>query len=262
MLIATDIDGTLLPDGAGQVRTRTAGVLADADRAGVPVVFVTGRPLRWMTGLWPHVGGHGRAIVSNGAVVYDVAEREVVRLAGLDAAVGLELADVIRTRLPDAAFALECVDGIRIEDGFPGDHPLPDGTPRGELSTLWSEPALKLLVRYRDAVAPEEIHRTVAALVGDAAVCTWSAAGLLEISAAGVTKASALAWLAERLGVAQDDVVAFGDMPNDVAMLRWAGRAYAVTGAHPDAVAAADQLAPPCDDEGVAEVIARLLRAG
>lgn len=262
MLIATDIDGTLLPDGTGQVGPRTAAVLAEADRAGVPVVFVTGRPLRWMTSLWPHVGGHGRAIVSNGAVVYDVAERAVVRLSGLDAAVGLDLTESIRHTLPGATFALECVDGIRVEQGFPSVHELPDRTPRGELDTLWGDPALKLLVHYDRRTPPEEAHRAVVELVGDAAVCTWSTPGLLEISAADVTKATALAWVAAQLGVSRADVIAFGDMPNDVAMLRWAGHAYAVTGGHPDAIAAADALAPPCEDEGVAQIIAGLLRTG
>jgi hydroxymethylpyrimidine pyrophosphatase-like HAD family hydrolase len=57
--------------------------------------------------------------------------------------------------------------------------------------------------------------------------------GLLEISAAGVTKASALADVCNRLGVEPADVVAFGDMPNDLPMLTWAGRGYAVAQGHP-----------------------------
>ena len=67
------------------------------------------------------------------------------------------------------------------------------------------------------------------------------ATGLAEISAEGVTKASVLdVWCREQ-GVAPEDVWAFGDMPNDLAMLRWAGTSYAVANAHPDVRAVADQ---------------------
>ncbi|GMA86882.1 hypothetical protein GCM10025868_21320 [Angustibacter aerolatus] len=53
--------------------------------------------------------------------------------------------------------------------------------------------------------------------------------------------------------------MAFGDMPNDVEMLTWAGRGYAMTDGHPEALAAADAVAPPCHDDGVAQVLEALL---
>ena len=56
------------------------------------------------------------------------------------------------------------------------------------------------------------------------------------------------------LGIDAADVVAFGDMPNDIEMLRWAGLSYAMSGGHPEAVAAAKALAPPCEEDGVAQV--------
>lgn len=96
-------------------------------------------------------------------------------------------------------------------------------------------------------------------VVGDRATVTWSVAGIADISAVGVTKASALARLCERMGVAPADVVALGDMPNDIAMLSWAGTSYAMADAHPSVVEVADHVAPPCADEGVAQVVAGLL---
>jgi hypothetical protein len=74
-----------------------------------------------------------------------------------------------------------------------------------------------------------------------------------------VTKASALVGLCERLGVAQADVVAFGDMPNDIPMLGWAGTSYAMANAHESVREVADHVAPPCAEEGVAQVLAGLL---
>ena len=59
--------------------------------------------------------------------------------------------------------------------------------------------------------------------------------------------------------MAADEVVAFGDMPNDVEMLRWAGRGYAMADGHADAIEAADHTAPPLGQDGVAQVLERLL---
>ena len=80
----------------------------------------------------------------------------------------------------------------------------------------------------------------------------------MEISGPGVTKASTLALLCEELGVAPEEVVAFGDMPNDLAMLRWAGTSYAMANAHPSVVALADRQAPSHEDDGVAAVLEEL----
>ena len=95
MLIATDLDGTLVPNASTSMPPYTAEVLKRVDDAGIPVVFVTGRPLRWMETFWPHIGKHGLAVVSNGAVTYDVHEREVVTTTGIEPALGLEIAAAI-----------------------------------------------------------------------------------------------------------------------------------------------------------------------
>ena len=95
-------------------------------------------------------------------------------------------------------------------------------------------------------------------VVGDEVVVTWTSPHLLELSAAGVTKASTLARVCEHVGVGAGEVLAFGDMPNDTAMLSWAGRGYAVAGADPLAVAAADEVVPSNDDDGVARTLARV----
>ncbi len=65
-LIATDLDGTLLHDDKS-VSDRTVAALAAAERAGIEVFFVTGRPARWMDVVSDHVHGHGLAICANGA---------------------------------------------------------------------------------------------------------------------------------------------------------------------------------------------------
>jgi Cof subfamily protein (haloacid dehalogenase superfamily) len=258
VLIATDLDGTLVPYDETEPSPRTAAVLRRVDRAGVPLVFVTARPLRWMGGFWPHVGRHGLAVVSNGAVVYDVHARRPITVDGIEPDAGLEVVAAITEALPGASFAIECLDGIRRDPTYVEPYHVPAGSPVGPLADLWDVPALKLLVRH-EAADPAEVRDRATAAVGDAATVTWSVSGLVEISAAGVTKASALVGLCERLGVEAADVVAFGDMPNDIPMLSWAGTSYAVADAHPTVIEAADHLAPPCADDGVARVIESLL---
>ena len=259
VLIATDLDGTLVPNDARTLPPFTASILRRLDAAGVPVVFVTARPLRWMDAFWPHVGGHGMAIVSNGAVTYDAQRARIVSMSGINPDTGLQICDSITRVLPGARFAIECVDGIRLDPEYVEPYPS-DDAPRGPLTELWTEPAVKLLVRHPDADA-DLLHHQVAAIVGASATATWSVAGLVEISAAGVTKASALQDLCERLGYSAADVIAFGDMPNDIPMLTWAGTSYAVENAHDSVRQIAQYSALGCADEGVAQVLQRLLDA-
>jgi Cof subfamily protein (haloacid dehalogenase superfamily) len=253
-LVATDLDGTLVPHGGG-LSPYTADVLARLDRRGVPVVFVTARPLRWMLDLWPHVGRHGLAVVSNGAIVYDVHARAVREMNGIDPVPGVELVAAIADAVPGATFAIECVDGIRLDPDFVDHYRVPDGTPRGPLAEIWDVPAVKLLVRH-EQLDPTEFRDRVVVAVGDLATPTWSVEGLVEISATGVTKASALARLCADLGIQAADVIAFGDMPNDLPMLAWAGTSYAVADGHPTVTEAADHVAPGPGRDGVARVLA------
>ena len=81
---------------------------------------------------------------------------------------------------------------------------------------------------------------------------------LLEISAHGISKASALAYVAQQWGIAHDDILVFGDNPNDIPMLELATHSYAVASGHRGAHAAAKNLAPACNDDGVAQVIERV----
>ncbi|WP_148616118.1 Cof-type HAD-IIB family hydrolase [Nocardioides rubriscoriae] len=255
-LVATDLDGTLLR-ADGTVSGATRRVLAAVEEAGVPVVFVTGRPLRWMTHLWEMVGAHGLAVAGNGAVVYDVAAGDVRRLHAVTRDVGLDVVAAIRAAVPGALFAVEDLAGIAIETARFKD----DLTTRvGPLEEQWSDSVTKLLVRHDEAVA--DLPERVLAAVGDAVTVTWSMPGLVEISAAGVTKAAALGEVAADLGVDAVDALAFGDMPNDLPMLAWAGTSYAVANAHPTVLAAADHVAPSHEVDGVAQTLARLVRIG
>jgi len=256
-LVATDLDGTLVRND-GTVSAYTQGVLAALDDQDVPVVFVTGRPLRWAEAVFDHVGRHGLAVISNGALVWDVAAQAPVLTRTIDPVVGVEVCDLVRAAVPGSAFAVETMDGIALEPEFRERHPVPEGARRGAIADLFQGPALKVLARHEELGYQEFWDRAEAA-VGDRAVITWSStSSLLEISAAGVTKATTLAVLAQQLGVDPADVVAFGDMPNDIDMLTWAGTSYAMADAHPTVRDAADHVAPANDEDGVASVLSAI----
>jgi Cof subfamily protein (haloacid dehalogenase superfamily) len=258
-LVATDLDGTLLHSD-GTVTDRTRAVLDELDGRGVPVVFTTGRPIRWMEELWEAVGGHGLAICSNGGIVYDVARREVRTARTIPTEVLLDVAELLREQVPGTVFALERTTGFAREPGFVprlAVNQVPE-VDEGALEDLVDDTVVKLLARHED-LEPEPYWQRVAEVVGAQVVTTWSSVGtLVEISAAGVTKATTLATVAAEMGLGPDDVVAFGDMPNDLPMLEWAGTSYAMANAHASVRELADHLAPSNDDDGVAVVLSEL----
>ncbi|HEY3529855.1 MAG TPA: HAD-IIB family hydrolase [Nocardioides sp.] len=256
-LVATDLDGTLLDDEGG-LSERTQDVLRRVQEIGVRVVIVTARPLRWMDELWATVGGgRGVGIVSNGAITYDVGSREVLDLHGIPAEVGLPMVEAIREAAPGTAIALECLGGYRHEPAYVDLHPTPPDMRVADLEGLWDEPAVKVLAQHL-TLDPDDFRARVVDAVGETATPTWTIDHLMEISAAGVTKGGALAALCERLGVTPEEVVAFGDMPNDLAMLSWAGTSYAVANGHESVLAAADHVAPRNSEDGVAVTLAGL----
>ena len=256
-LVATDLDGTLVRSD-GTISDRTREVIAAVEAQGVPVVFVTGRPLRWAEEVFEHVGDHGLAVVSNGALVWDVAADRARLRREIDPATVRLVCAELRAAVPGSTFAVETVDGIGLEPEFMERHPVPDGARRGPLDELVTGPVVKLLARHEE-LGPQDYWDAAEAAVGERVTITWSSTStLLEISAFGVTKATTLALLAEELGVAPEDVLVFGDMPNDLPMLAWAGTPYAMANAHASVLAAVDHVAPSNDEDGVAEVLSGL----
>jgi Cof subfamily protein (haloacid dehalogenase superfamily) len=253
-LVATDLDGTLLhSDGTCSERTRTA--LAEIERVGTQVVLVTARPPRWMHDLADLVGEHGIVLCANGAFVYDVRSRQILDERCMVAGVVGKIAHDLRNALPGIAFAVESRIGFGRERDFLDERTTPQDVAAAMLEELLDPPPGKVLARCDDLPA-EQFHRVVEEVVGERAVVSYSgASGLAEISAAGVTKAAALAEWCAAQGIDSSDVFAFGDMPNDLPMLTWAGRSFGVANAHPDVLDLVDEVCASNDDDGVAQVL-------
>ena len=265
-MVATDLDGTVVrPDQT--MSRRTVEVLRACDAAGVLVVLVTGRPPRWTRPVLDELGLGGIAVCANGALRLDGTTGEVSRARTVEVATVRQVVDALRGHWPGAQVALETTDGFSREPGYVTRW----DTATDELAVAPLEELLagargggpqvvKVLLRVEGGDA-DEMLALARDVVGEHAVPTHSNAadGLLEIGAVGVSKAAALAELADEAGIDARDVVTFGDQPNDVPMLAWAGRGYAMADGHPEALAAAAHVAPPVADDGVAQVLEPLL---
>jgi len=258
-VVASDLDGTLVRTD-GMISDRTVAALAQAEVAGALVVFVTGRPPRWMQPIVEATGASGLAICANGALVYDLGRGEVVREHALQPAAAAELVRAIRSALPGVHFAVESAQQFGHEPGYVPAWPAP-GRRIAAVEDLVATPVTKLLIRHPGR-GPEEIHQQVVEIAGETAVVTYSGETLLEVSGAGVSKASTLASLCAERGVGAKRVLAFGDMPNDIPMLRWAGLGVAVGNAHDSVLAVADEVTAPNDEDGVALVVEREFPVG
>ncbi|WP_190155379.1 Cof-type HAD-IIB family hydrolase [Streptomyces litmocidini] len=264
-LIATDLDGTLLRDDKS-VSPRTVAALAAAEQAGIEVFFVTGRPARWMDVVSDHVHGHGLAICANGAAVVDLhSGGTFLEVRPLERPVALDVVRALRAAAPGTSFAVELTTGIHYEPQYPPFFLDPGATVATAEKLLFEEkpgsaaPVLKLLAQHPE-LDPDVFLALAREAAGDLAAFTRSSpTALIEISALGVSKASTLALCCAERGISAEEVVAFGDMPNDIEMLSWAGRSFAMGNAHPEVVTAASGRTVGNNEDGVAVVIEQLV---
>ena len=263
-LIASDVDGTLL-DPSERITARTREVIQAAVASGAQFVLATGRPPRWIPPVVAELGFAPMAVCANGAVLYDAATDRVLSARTLSVDLLTELAEITARVVPGVGLAAERVGRSAHDSATPQfvsapgyEHAWlnPDNT---EVSheDLLSSPAVKLLVR-KPGMPSSELAAMLAKHVGVLGDITYSTNdGLVEISQIGISKALGVEEVARPLEIAPEEVVAFGDMPNDVPMLLWAGHGVAMGNAHPEAIAAANEVTAPNDDDGLARVLER-----
>jgi Cof subfamily protein (haloacid dehalogenase superfamily) len=264
LLIATDVDGTLLDEHEDVTPRTKAAVLAAVD-AGTRFVLATGRPPRWISPVVDALGFAPMAVCANGAVVYDSATDRILSARTLSAEMLAELAEVALRVIPGSGLAVERVGRTAHDAATPQflsspgyEHAWlnPDNT-EVSLADVLSAPAVKLLIR-KPGARSSDMAEALAPHVGLEGDLTYSTNnGLIEVVPLGVSKATGVKEVAGPLGITADDVVAFGDMPNDIPMLLWAGLGVAMGNAHPEVKAAADEVTMPNADDGLARVLER-----
>ncbi|UGQ15213.1 HAD family hydrolase [Yinghuangia sp. ASG 101] len=260
-LVATDLDGTLIDDGH-RVSDRTRAALAAVTAAGAHHVIVTGRAVSWSRPVFAALGYQGLAVCSQGAQVYHAGEDRLLTSVTLDRQVAQLAIDKLTANLgPIAAGVSQAgTDGaIVVETGYRYALALPVRA-ASDRAELWAEPILKAYVQHPDLTDDEFVEHAREICDGLVDV-THAGAGIVELLPPGLSKSIGLSLVARRLGVKAAETIAFGDMPNDITMLRWAGRAVAMANAHLSVRAVADEITASNNDDGVAAVLERIFPA-
>ena len=278
-VLASDLDGTLLrPDGSVSDATRAG--LASAESRGGQVVFVTGRPPRWMPAVVSATGHAGIAVCANGSVTVDLGSHQILSAHCLSAATVVEARHRILALLGSgSSFGLEYAPlGPIDSSGFFHEPEFAPVARTGARLHDFSDPlptgdVVKLLARSKPAAAADADHlsptfhaeivelvATAAEALGDLGTVSHSSRTqlLLEVAPLGVTKATGIADLAQVARAPGVQLLAVGDMPNDIPMLELADRAYAVASAHPSVLAIADEIIPDPQDDGVLQLLESL----
>lgn len=265
-LIVSDIDGTLL-DRNHRVPKRNREAVSRAVAAGAEFALATGRPFRWIMPVLEQLPVRPVCVTSNGAVIYDSAEDRVLSAHELSPEALAETVNVatqVLQPLGGAGFGaeraggslLDPVEELFVVESHYSENALFEGFGLVSVGELVSKPAVKLLIRNTDYSAPELYELVAPHIDPELAHVTYSMSeGVLEVAAPNVTKRGGVQWLAEHHGIAREDIIAFGDMPNDIEMLEWAGFGVAMENAHPALVDVSDTTTLPHHQAGVAKVL-------
>ncbi|MFF9346518.1 HAD family hydrolase [Streptomyces sp. NPDC014734] len=259
-LVATDLDGTLLRND-DTVSERTRSALTAAAAAGAAHIIVTGRAVPWTRHILDDLGYEGLAVCGQGAQVYHAGEHRLLTSLTLDRQLaGLALSKVEAEVGPLAlAASRDGLDGevvigpgYRVQEG-----PLPALVAK-DPAELWAAPLNKVYIQHPD-LDDDALATAARAAVGNLVDVVMAGPGVVEILPMGLSKATGLSLAARRLGVKAAETIAFGDMPNDIPMFAWAQHGVAMANAHEDLKAVAQEITASNEDDGIAEVLERLL---
>lgn len=266
-LIISDIDGTFITS-SGRVTERLREVIVRAVESGAHFGLATGRPHRWLLPVLEQLPLSPVCVCANGAVVYDPVEDRVLHAFELAPSAMADVVDVVEHALAGVphGYGVERVGSSALDpeeecfiitpeynrDAWDSRFGVTD------TADLISQPAAKLLVRCSSLTSSQMFERIAPDVDPELAHVTYSMdEGLIEVSCPGVNKAAGARFLTERYGVAAEETIAFGDMPNDLELLRWAGTGVAMGNAKDVLKDAADLVTLTNDEDGIAAVLER-----
>jgi hypothetical protein len=259
-LVATDLDGTLLRSDK-TISERTITLLQRLQSVGVAILLVSARPPRVLRQVARAFNLGGLAICCNGAIIYDLDRDGFLQEHLLSPQQVEHLVTLLRASLPDLSFAAESGKSVACEAAFypfctQNDSPPPRIV---DISAICQAPQIKILVHHSTLPIEGLYECVVPVLDSSIYSVTYSGSDFLEITLGGVQKGEVLAAFCAQLDIAAYSVVAFGDMPNDLPMLQWAGLGVAVANAHLLVLQAADAITLSNDEDGVAHMLEKLM---
>lgn len=264
-LIALDLDGTTL-DSRGKLPQETKEALRRATAAGVHVVIATGRPFSALPAEVLGVEGIEYAITSNGACITHLAANEVLYTSNLDPSA----IDILAPILKSKPFMVEIFTKGKsyveksIHDNIESYGLSEKHTRYVKETRIPQENIFDFMLEHRTEIEnininfPDQEARAATRAEMEAlgvATVTTSFDHNIELGGLTTSKANALRALCGILSVKQSEVMACGDSPNDIEMLRFAGLPVAVGNAKPEVKEAASRIVGTNDEFGVAEAV-------
>lgn len=249
-LIALDLDDTLLPH-SGIVPREAVEAIARVREMGIEVVASTGRSFGTTAPVCAAAGIDTWAVCSNGAMLASLDPEEIVETISFDPA---DLLIAVRERVPEAMLAVEDPTGVFRTTTMFSHSALTEGIREASFDELLAHPVIRVVVRS-DAHLDEGLGHLAQDLGLHSVVFGVAEVAWLDIGPQGVSKATMLQRLCDRLGIDPAQTLAIGDSMNDAAMLEWAGRGVLMGHAHPSMHRHADVLTGREPGHGVAEAL-------
>jgi Cof subfamily protein (haloacid dehalogenase superfamily) len=280
-LVAIDMDGTLLPTFAHQISPRVVAALHAAHTAGITIVVATGRRNAYTIPILEGLGlpADMPLITSNGAVIRTLSG-QLIHCDYMPASVARQLCGLLRPfgavvftfdRPGRGELVLEDLEQThgRISLWVEANrNAIEVIKPLEAAFDLGEDPIQGMVTGYiakmREAEAALKSSPLVEACGCACTVYPARDLSILDLLPLGVTKATALARLAARLGIDRKETMAIGDNWNDVDMMEWAAQAVVMGNAAVELRTMAKtrgwKQAPPNDQDGVAVVLERLIQ--
>lgn len=264
-IIGMDLDGTLLTT-EKELTVRTKNVLEECIRQGIVVLAATGRPLCGLPKELLDIEGMQYAITSNGGRIVDLSlnktlEEHLVPVETARAVLTVfEQYDTLREIYYDGIGYAQN-DAMERMDRYQESKAMVDyvrstrvGVPdirekfEQENRDLDKVQGVFASIEDRDQ-ALEELKKIPGIEI------TMSLKKNIEVNAENINKGNALINLGRYLGISQEEIAAFGDSSNDIAMIQMAGVGVAMKNSREEVLEVADYVTGSNDEEGVASFI-------
>lgn len=268
-MIAIDLDRTALKD-TKSMSEANIEALEEAGRNGVEVVIATGRVFDALPDIAHELSCVRYFICSNGASVFDAETHEIL----FEKSLTPEAVETMVGYVRDKGYMFESFTRghayigrdyfEKVERGEllyrTREYVLTTRTPLDDIFafTLDHKENIENLNVFFPTAEEKAAARAFLASIPDS-VLTSSFSSNYELEGKGVSKGAALSFLMDKEGIGADGLMAVGDSPNDISMLRLSGTPVAVDNAEDEVKEAACYIAPSCYDDGVADAVRRFV---
>ncbi len=259
-LIASDIDGTLVPDGTDKIDPRMMDVIRRMKRNGIIFCGASGRQFASMYRLFSPVAEDIYYITDNGSIL-----RDYKNVLSMNVIEKEDLWEMVRDakKIPRSDIMLCGREWAYCEDEGEMFYWLRDSYKfnvkvTGDFESHITDDIAKMSI-YRTGDCEEAVKREFVPKWKEKFLIASAGTMWMDIVCHGADKGSSLRKLQEHLGISPEETMVFGDNLNDIGMLEAASESYAIGSAREEVKAAAKHIAPPLSENGETQVISEYL---